>query len=219
MPISAMEEIANGSGIPYVNVKDVLSEHKDEYIYYRTDHHWTTLGAYYGYIEYCRSAGYEPVDINALEEVCVTDDFHGTYSSKVNLPFEKGDEIHIYNNPECTLTVTYDDTNEVTNSLYNLDYVQAKDKYSLFLNNLHTLITVENDNARTDGVLLVIKDSYANSMIPFLAYDYQTIYILDTRYYKFGPTSFVEDHEDITDILLLYNMGTIDTDTGIRGIF
>ena len=66
---------------------------------------------------------------------------------------------------------------------------------------------------------MLIKDSYANSMVPFLAHHYSTIYVFDTRYYRDGPSSFLSEHPEIQNILLLYNMNTLDTDTGIRGIY
>lgn len=213
-------EIAEGSGFDYIDCYDELMANKDgDTLYYTTDHHWTTLGAYYGYVSYCEAVGLTPTPLDEFDSEVVTEDFHGTYSSKVLRPFEQGDPITVYYDPQSSLTVTYDDTGEVTDTLYNLSYTEEKDKYSLFLNNLHPLITVENSQAESDNALLLVKDSYANSMVPFLTRHYKTIYILDTRYYKNGPMSFINEHEDITDFLILYNMGTIDTDTGIRGIY
>ena len=113
----------------------------------------------------------------------------------------------------------YDGTGEVTDSLYNFDYLTEKDKYSLFLNNIHPLIEIENKAASSQNALMLVKDSYANSIVPFLAHHYRKIYVFDTRYYRDGPSSFLSDHQDITDVLLLYNMNTLDGDTGIRGIY
>ena len=149
----------------------------------------------------------------------VTAEFYGTIYSKVNDYSHKADSITIYTNPADRLTVDYTDTDEITNTLYNLDYVSQKDKYSLFLNNLHTLIEITNETAESDRELVLIKDSYANSMVPFLAHHYKKIYVFDTRYYKQGPSSFIEEHPSVTDVLLLYNMNTLDTDSGIRGIY
>lgn len=117
------------------------------------------------------------------------------------------------------LTVTYIDTGEVSNSLYNFDYLEEKDKYSLFLDNIHPLTEIENAAADSTGELMLIKDSYANSMVPFLAHHYKKIYVFDTRYYRGSPSSFLSEHKTITDILLLYNLNTLDGDTGIRGIY
>ena len=131
----------------------------------------------------------------------------------------KGDEITIYTNPTDDLTVRYIDTEETSDSLYNMEYLEKKDKYSMFLDNLHTLIEITNENAESEDVLVLIKDSYANSMVPFLTTHYQKIYVFDTRYYKQGPSKFIDEHPEVTDVLLLYNMNTLDTDTGIRGIY
>ena len=90
---------------------------------------------------------------------------------------------------------------------------------SQFFLSFHPLIEIENAAADSQDELMLIKDSYANSMVPFLAHHYKQIYILDTRYYRDGPSSFLSEHETITDILLLYNLNTLDSDTGIRGIY
>ena len=105
----------------------------------------------------------------------------------------------------------------MTDSLYNFDYLEEKDKYSLFLDNIHPLIEIENTAADSENELMLIKDSYANSMVPFLTHHYRKIYVFDTRYYRNGLSSFLSEHETITDILLLYNLNTLDGDTGIRG--
>ncbi len=223
-PASNQQETAsaiyNESGIPAIDCTDwLLSGASKGQLYYRTDHHWTTLGAYYGYLAYCDTKGLTPVSLESLTAQTVTDEFAGTLYSKVNDYSHIKDNITIYTNPEDDLTVTYADTGEVTDSLYNLDYLKEKDKYSLFLNNIHPLIEIENKAAASQDTLMLVKDSYANSMVPFLVHHYRKIYVFDTRYYRDGPSSFLSDHNDITDVLLLYNMNTLDTDTGIRGIY
>lgn len=208
------------SGMEAVDCSEKLFEGAREgELYYRTDHHWTTLGAYFGYTAYCEKKGIVPLPLEAFEAETVTEDFAGTLYSKVNDYRHKKDEITIYRNLQDDLTVTYADTGVVTDSLYNLDYLEKKDKYSLFLDNIHPLVEIENRNAASEGELMLIKDSYANSMVPFLAHHYRKIYVFDTRYYKEGPSSFLEDHGEITDILILYNMNTLDEDSGIRGIY
>ncbi len=214
------DAIYDASGIPAIDCTDRLYEGAAQgQLYYRTDHHWTTLGAYYGYLAYCDAKNMTPVSLESMEAQTVTEDFAGTLYSKVNDYSHPKDAITIYTNPADDLTVTYADTGEVTDRLYNLDYVAEKDKYSLFLNNIHPLVEIENSTAASQDTLMLIKDSYANSMVPFLAHHYKKIYVLDTRYYRDGPSSFLAEHGDITDILLLYNMNTLDGDTGIRGIY
>lgn len=188
-------------------------------LYYHTDHHWTTHGAYIGYQAYCSAAGLSPIPEADFRKTCVTTDFHGTIFSKLHDSTVPGDAITLYENPANQLTVSYPDTDEVTDTLYNRDYLAQKDKYSMFLNNLHPLVEITNATADSDRQLVLIKDSYANSMVPFLVNHYQKIYVFDTRYYRFGPSSFINEHPEVTDVLLLYNMNTIDTDLGVGGIF
>lgn len=218
--LDTIEEILSKTTLPSVDVYNTLYAHRDDgQLFYRTDHHWTTLGAYYAYQEYCRAAGFEPQPLEDMDAMVVTDSFQGTYYSKVNLWSAAKDSITIYTNPADKLTVNYMDTEETTDTLYNLDYVTEKDKYSLFLDNLHSLVEITNETAETDRQLLLVKDSYANSMVPFLVRHFSKIYVVDTRYYKSGPSGLTEEYPKITDVLILYNLSTMDTDTGIKGIF
>lgn len=208
------------TGIPKVDCSERLVQCADnDLLYYKTDHHWTTYGAYQGYLSYCEVKGIEPIALELLESEVVTENFQGTIYSKVNDYSRSGDCITLYTNPKDRLTVCYTDTEETTHTLYNLEYLEKKDKYSLFLDNLHTLIEITNDYAESEDVLVLVKDSYANSMVPFLTSYYRKIYVFDTRYYKYGPSKFIEEHPEVTDVLVLYNMNTIDADAGIRGIY
>ena len=214
------EKIYQDSGLLSIDCsQDLLAHQQDGQLYYRTDHHWTTYGAYVGYLAFCREKGLVPVSLDELEAETAAEDFCGTIYSKVNDYSQKGDKITIYRNPSDKLTVYYEDTKETTDSLYNLKYARKKDKYSLFLDNLHPLIEITNENAESERELVLIKDSYANSITPFLAHHFKKIYVFDTRYYKWGPSSFIKGHEGVTDVLVLYNLNTVDTDLGIRGIY
>lgn len=212
--------IYEAAGIEPIDCSQALLEYKNgDALYYRTDHHWTTRGAYVGYRVFCENMEFEPVPLTAMAAETVTEDFRGTIYSKTGDYGRKGDRITIYTNPADRLTVSYPDTGEVTDSLYNLAYAERKDKYSLFLDNLHTLIEITNETAASDRELVLIKDSYANSMVPYLAHHYKKIYVFDTRYYKQGPSAFIKEHPGVTDVLILYNMNTLDSDLGIRGIY
>ena len=188
-------------------------------LFYRTDHHWTTLGAYYGYRALCETMGLEAIPLDHFKAELASNNFYGTYDAKVHLPGQMSDSICLYTNPDDSLSVEYEEGEPASSSLYNLEYTRVRDQYALFLNHLHSLVTVQNTAAQSGRVLVLVKDSYANSMVPFLTAHFDTIYIFDTRYYKDGVSSFLKDHEEVTDVLLLYNMSTIDTDTGIRGIY
>lgn len=216
--IKTAMEIYEKSGLPAIDCTSQLKKGAEQgQLYYYTDHHWTTFGAYQGYLAYCDAKGIAPSE--GFESQVVTQEFAGTLYSEVNDYRHKKDAITIYTHPADRLKVTYADTQEVSESLYNMDYLAKKDKYSMFLNNIHTLVEIENETAETDDALLLIKDSYANSMAAFLARHYRRIYVLDTRYYKEGPSDFLTEHKDVKDVLILYNMNTIDTDSGIRGIY
>ena len=188
-------------------------------LYYRTDHHWTTLGAYVGYTAFCREMGLEAVSLEEMDSRIAAEDFRGTVYSKAGDYTRKGDVITTYTNPLDHLTVKYMDTDETSDSLYNPEYAGVKDKYSLFLDNLHSLIEIENETADSDRELVLVKDSYANSMVPFLVRHYKKIYVFDTRYYKQGVSEFVKEYPGVTDVLILYNMNTLDTDLGVRGVY
>ncbi|MBQ2080491.1 MAG: hypothetical protein II461_01845, partial [Treponema sp.] len=90
-------------------------------------------------------------------------------------------------------------------------------KYSYFLNNQNSFVEVHNANAQSPRTLAVVKDSYANCMISFLAEHFSTIYVFDTRFYRNKVTDFINEN-NVSDVLFLYNMHTIDTDTGINTI-
>ena len=190
----------------------------EDRLYYRLDHHWTTSGAYAGYTAFCRAAGMAPSELTDYEVKTVSDDFRGTVYSKLNDPHFGYDRIVSCEHPDWKLKVEYADSGEVTDTMYAPEYLEKKDQYSYFLNNIHPLVTITNE-ALPDGAAAVVKDSYANSLIPFLAVHYHTIYVFDTRYYKGGVSGFINEHPEIGEVLILYNLGTMDNDTGIGGIY
>jgi len=210
-----------------VDVTPTLLEHKDEQqLYYRTDHHWTTWGAYYAYVELCGTLGLQAIPAEAFEITCVTEDFCGTTYSKVNDFSLPGEQILRFSLPGQTLTVAYGmpDSASVSaapgsDGLYNPDYLEQKDKYSYFLDNIHEFISIENPNAQTDRELVVIKDSYANCFIPFLTEHFKRVYVIDPRYYRDSVIDFINSQEAVTDVLVLYNLGTMDSDNGATVIF
>lgn len=217
--IRQIYEAVDIRGIDCLKALSEKAEETEDSLYYRTDHHWTTLGAYQAYKAYCAEVGLQAFPESRYKKTAVTDQFRGTVYSKLNDTTIPGDKIVIYEDPESRLKVMYPDTGLETNTLYAWEYLEKKDKYSMFLNNLHPEIDIENAAAETDRELVLIKDSYANSIVPFLTGHFRKIHVFDTRYYKFGPSSYINEHPEVTDVLILYNMNTIDTDLGIGGIF
>ena len=212
-------ELLDSTSCRTVDVLSVLAAHRDEWpLYYRTDHHWTMAGAYCGYLAYCEAKGLTPVPLDAYDSRVVTDDFRGTLYARFGDYTMPGEDITVFELPGQALDVLYNDTGETSDSLYNFEYLEKRDKYSLFLNNLHSMVTITNESAGPEDALLVIKDSYVNSMIPFLTAHYRTIYVVDPRYYREAPSEFAAAHPEISDVLVLYNLGTMDEDAGIGGI-
>lgn len=192
----------------HVNIENILMEHKNEYIYYRTDHHWTTLGAYYGYLQFSNAQGLPLLDINKLTANHV-EDFYGTYDSKFKGIGIKPDTITYYDMPIEKMIIG----SEEKPSLYDLEKLNVRDKYAMFLhgNNPISIIYSKENEHNQGKKLLLFKDSYANSMIPFLTYNYQEIYVVDLRYYNDSISNLVEDN-GIQTIFLLYNLDTLMTD-------
>jgi hypothetical protein len=161
----------------------------------------------------------QPVPMTDYGWEAVTDAFRGTIASKVLDASIPSDTMWACYLPGQELSVHYVDTGEVLDSLYADNYLDKKDKYSFYLNNIHPLVEVTNESAETEDELVLIKDSYANSMVPFLVSHYRKIYVFDTRYYKEAVSDWVNDHEKVKHVLIVYNLGTMDQDLGIGGIY
>lgn len=191
---------------PFTSLKHYID------IYYRLDHHWTTFGAYIAYYEYCVSNNIKP--LRNIEYEQISDRFNGTLYSKTNDYTLTPDSIYKIKDLSDDYTVKYVATNKVKNTMYEEKYLEEKDKYSYFLNNNQPIIEITNNDIDSKESLLVIKDSYANAFIPFLIGNYKKIYVIDPRYYTASITEYINKNE-IENILILYNIMTIDNDTGI----
>lgn len=220
--------------LDFINFIDRLREHQDEYIYYRTDHHWTTLGAYYAYVEYCESKGLEAVSLDELSANEV-EGFYGTYYNKCKKPGQDADTITWYDIPVesfCFTGDTQDETllkqSELTewngipmlsvSGMYQLEQFETRDKYAAFTwgnNGLTQIVSGHNKNAGEEPTrLLLIKDSFANSMIPFLTYNYDEIWVMDLRSTPANMSTILAENE-FTDIFVMYNFSSFLTDTDI----
>ena len=204
--------ICRNVNIDCIDILSALKEEKDNtQLFYKTDHHWTSMGAYFAYKEYIKDS----IELNNLHLKEITNDFLGsTYSKTTNYNQEK-DSIFIFEGTS-NLEVEYTDKNVKTSSLYNFDYLDKKDKYSLFLDNNHDLIKIINNDV-DDSYLLVIKDSFANSLIPLLINHYHEIDVIDPRYYKRSISKYISDNK-IEEVLIIYNYGTLATDKNILSI-
>lgn len=201
----------------FVDCRDILSAHKDEYIYYRTDHHWTTLGAYYAYTELCGTLGIEPLPLESFRERPISDEFLGTLANKVNIKLEK-DRVYALET-DLAYTVKYNmDKSTLTDSIYADSHLATGNAYSVFLNENQSIVEIntENKNGKT---LVMFKDSYSNCMISMLLNHYENIVLLDLRYLNGGAlSSWLPTVErmmgyKITDAVLLYNAENFTEDT------
>ena len=189
----------------YVDVYSVLREHAGEEIYYRTDHHWTSLGAYYGYLAWAEKVGKEPFAYQISNMVTVSEDFLGTLHSRINLDWRKDSIQYFRETDQQSVQVVYDLQNQ-KDSCYEPAYLETKNQYGFFLDDNHAFIEIGTDY-RNGKTLFVIKDSYANCFVPLLLPYYEKIYVLDLRYFNGRLFRFMESYEpeEGMDVLVLYN--------------
>lgn len=198
-----------------IPVKEILEEHKEEYIYYRTDHHWTMLGAWYGYKSYL-SACYE-LEENVKEPLedkikeaerkkqelkMVSNDFLGTTYSKVNM-YSKKDEIFVYE-PKGEFSVIYNLGEKTEDSFYQWEFLKKKDQYSVFSGGNQGILEIMGGE-KNGKTLMIVKDSFANTMIPFLMEDYEKIVVVDMRQMN-AKLSMVVGMFHPSDVLIVYNL-------------
>lgn len=205
-------------GIAPIDALSYFSEHKNEYLYYRTDHHWTSLGAYYAYSAAAKTLGYGAYGLNSFNIETVSSDFRGTLYSKTldsSVPADSMDYYTLANGePKVKLTSTDNGKKTEYNSLYVRDYLKVKDKYSSFTgaNAPVVEITTDVDNGKN---LLVIKDSYAHALVPFLSKHYSKITMIDMRYVNTGLDSVI-DFGKYDQVLFMQNVITFTEDSNLK---
>ena len=207
------------SGIINLDVYDTLGEHTDEYIYSRTDHHWTPLGAYYAAQYFASVAQFELPDLDTYEEYQI-ENFVGTMYAYSNYDEElnQNPDTFIYYKPDNDYTVTYYDldfTNGETGPLF-YDYAEGVNCCSAILGTDEVIAEIETDcdNGR---VLVVIKDSFGNALIPFFTYGFEKIYVIDFRYFDENAIEFC-NAVDCTDLLFAVSISAAHTESHINTI-
>lgn len=202
-----------------VDIYPNLFKHKNEYIYFKTDHHWTQRGAFYAYQEFCKSMGFNIYDTNDFKKFYSENDFYGSLYSKAPLWGITSDKIEIFQLKEefkIKYDIEYLDTQTKDISLYKWENLNKKDKYTVFLGGNNSIVTIKS-TINNDKKLLVIKDSFAHTLIPFLANHYSEIHVIDLRYYKQSLKKYVSEKE-ITSILFIYNLSWFVSDKNIRSL-
>lgn len=199
-----------------LDTASILQEHKDEYIYYKTDHHWTSLGAYYAYAQWAQSIGITPLNQSEFDIKILSDEFYGTIHSKLNINTHADTIKAYYPKNEIDYMIKYNLENKQFDTVYNMDALKTKDKYSVFLNGNNAIAQIST-NINNNRNLLIIRDSFANCFVPFALNHFENISVIDLRYYNAGIEQYINDN-NITDILILYNTIKFAQDKNSSGL-
>lgn len=229
------EAVRKQTGIEalFVDAESVLTAHGEEYIFYRTDHHWTTLGAYYVYQAWAQSVGITPVGDSEL--TVVSENFLGTTYSKLHTA-EQADTISVFDT-DTPVTLIHNLTEE-TEGFYDWSALAKRDQYAVFLGGNDGLLEIRRESGakeetagspadrladgpaggktedEQESVLLVVKDSFANCFIPYAAEHYDRILVADLRYLNMSLKALTEQY-GVTDLLVLYNVQAFATDISV----
>ncbi|MGN0601895.1 MAG: DHHW family protein [Oscillospiraceae bacterium] len=196
----------------YDTLKDASK--KGEQVFYKTDHHWTEAGAGAVFEAFMTNMG-ETTAKNNYDASIVRNDFYGTLYSKAPSVLTKPDTMVLPQHSDDNLySVSYVKENKTTNSLIDKSFLDKKDKYAAFLGGNFSRVDIKSQNSVSDKKVLVLKDSYANAMIPYLADQYSEIILVDMRYYHFEQQTVSEliKSEKIDRVLMIYNMDFINSD-------
>ena len=203
--------------ISAIDCRSFLASNSDEYIYYRTDHHWTSLGAYYAYQSAAKLLGYTAYGYGSFNIETASSDFRGTLYRKTLDDSIPADNIDYYtlskNEPKVKMTCINGSEVKEYDSLYVRDFLNEKDKYSSFTGSNVPIVEIETD-VDTDKTLLIIKDSYAHSLVPFLSKHYSKITMVDMRYINTSLNDLI-NLDDYSQVLFMYNAVTFAEDGNI----
>lgn len=207
------------NGIDFVDLRESF---KEEYkngtqLYYRTDHHWTTAGAYTAYTKLCENLGITPTPKNCFD-IKSYDGFYGTTYSTSGFLLTPADKIEVWNNSANTeknikVKITEGKQTAEYNSMFFYDHLEEDDKYPVFIDGNHALTEITNSDAK-GGTLVMIKDSFSHCLTPFLADNYSKIILVDMRYYKLSVSELIKQ-ENPEQVVVMYGIDNIATDTDI----
>lgn len=209
---SVYAKLSENKNLEAINLIDALDLHRNEYIYYKTDHHWTNLGAYYAYVEFMESLGKDYIDINKLKANEIVG-FLGTYFSKAKKFNSEFDKITYYDVNIDKMIIKDKEYADI----YDYEKFITRDKYAAFLygNNDLTIITNKDSvNKKDKSRILIFKDSFGNSFVPYLIYSYDEVYVLDLRFNSQKVSQIMEKY-DFDDILIMYSASNFIDDSNL----
>lgn len=206
-------------GVTTLDVYPVMESNKFQYIYYRTDHHWTTRGAYLAYAAAGKKMGYTPFPEDKYDIEHASDEFQGTFYSKALYDKVEKDTLDIWHPSEgeaahqVSITAQYGEEPKVYDSMYFREYLGVKDKYAAFLGTNTPIVSIKTENE--GGKLLILKDSYAHCYAPFLTEHYSEITLVDMRYIAMSYKQLFNP-EEYDQVLFLYNASSFMSDNDLR---
>lgn len=203
----------NGN-VKSVALYDALLAHRTEYVYFRTDHHWTATGAYYAYEQFCKAKGITPTPI-ASYKADEYDGFLGTFYRDSNQNATMGanpDKVVAYHPLSTEATLDYGDSENANLTrgkiIYDESDAPASLKYGAFITGDNAYSVINNPDVTDSSSCIVVKESFGNAFVPFLTDHYQTIYVLDYRYWKGSISQFAQD-KGVQDVLFVNNLSAI----------
>ena len=211
--LAIIDQLYASTGANTIDMAGALLAHKDEAIYYRTDHHWTSLGAFYGANALLESMGLEPLVLEDYTKTTVSTDFNGTTFSSSGVRWVTPDAIDTYIPEDGVKVTSYFTGKPEEGSLYAEDFLDKKDKYSYFLGGNQPLCVIQSD--KTDGPrVLVVRDSYSDSLAPFLTERFSEVHLFDLRYNMNSIPNYVEEN-GIDQVVVLYSFSNFATDNNL----
>ena len=182
--------------------------------FYRTDHHWTSLGAFYGANAVLSALGRPTLDRADFAPQVVSDDFNGTLYSTSGIHWLTPDEMEYWVEEDGISVTSWRTGSPEPAALYDRSYLEKKDKYSSFLGGNQPLCVLKNEHNPDGGKILLVRDSYSDSLAPFLAQSFSEVHLLDLRYYR-APVSQYAAENDIDEIVVLYSVPNFITDRNL----
>lgn len=213
----------NLKNVNFINSLNTLYDNREEYIYYRTDHHQTMNGSFLVYKDIISSLGYKPYEKKDFDIINMASDFYGTTWSKSTVKTVADSIIKYEPLFDVSYKVSYDLGEEVS-SLYSEKNIAIKDKYTYYLDGNHGITTIKTSSGSGEklikengGKIAIIKDSYAHSIIPLIANHYSEITVFDLRYYNLSIPKYLEEN-NIKDVLFIYNVDNFINDNNLNKI-
>ena len=203
--LNAITNSYSADGIHPINTFDTLMHHRDEYIYFNTDHHWTGRAAYYAYADFCEAAGIDAIPMDKMTSKKI-EGYQGSLSDSdvPGLDNLKDDYVEYFTTDMNIETTLYDDdgTNPQNYSLLH-EYAEGRNAYGVFLGGDCPIIVTKNSDGNGKKIA-VVKESYGNAFCPFIAYTYGEVHMIDSRYAEINLPDYLAEN-DIDEVIFINN--------------